>query len=179
MNDNKKMYMKYLEHLIHTLSIIFWRMKSETALCIAVIIAYPVLPRNRKLPLLTSENDEEFSSVLATGRCSKGCCFLEGFHGRDLMVVQSMDRVPTPVLWRCRPQRLAKRQEEQPSEHGQRAQKTHNNQLLLSFMLLPTQRNRKVHLFFSICAPNPYTALGLVDEWKQESTETSRHSWRN
>ena len=30
-------------------------------------------------------------------------------------------------LRRCRPQRLAKRQEEQPSEHGQRARKTQNN----------------------------------------------------
>ena len=39
----------------------------------------------------------------------------------------SMDRVPTPVLWRCRSQRLAKHQEEQPSEHSQRARKTHNN----------------------------------------------------
>ena len=40
---------------------------------------------------------------------------------------QSMDRVPTPVLWRCQPQRLAKHQKERPSEHGQRAWKNHNN----------------------------------------------------
>ena len=38
-----------------------------------------------------------------------------------------LSRPGAKVLRRCRPQSLAKLQEEQPSEHGQRAQKTHNN----------------------------------------------------
>ena len=78
-----------------------------------------------------------------------GCCGFFGLFGHVLKVVLSkvslvsvagvfrgqkselcLCSVLSPFLRRCWPQKLAKRYEKQPLEHGQRARKTHNHQIL-------------------------------------------------
>ena len=65
-------------------------------------------------------------------------CGFFGLFGCVLKVVLP-DVSPVSVAsifrGRCRPQRLVKRQEEPPSEHGQRARKTHSNHFFTVFSL--------------------------------------------
>ena len=71
--------------------------------------------------------------------------------GQSLWPASSENRRQNSVLWRCQPQRLAKRQEEQPSEHGQRAWKTHNNHQIPAAKAFENTEN---DLLIFICLSN-------------------------